>query len=99
LDLYNPATATFTRTSETRDMPAQPVIVPLPGDQVLVNGQFGRSYANAQIYDVSKAAFHPTLSRATATRVGGAASLLMDGTVLLTGGRVIAIDTAEIYQP
>ena len=99
LDLYDPAYVRFTRNGETKGMLPEPMVAALPGNQVLVVGESRRPYPNAQIYDVSEGAFHPTQSRATATRVGGAASPLMDGTVLLTGGGVIAIDTAEIYQP
>jgi uncharacterized protein (TIGR03437 family) len=71
---------------------------------VLLNGedlsihQF--PYASAEIYDPATGMFSSTLP--SASRQGHTATLLLDGTVLLTGGsacRGQTSSTAEVYRP
>ncbi|HTS56295.1 MAG TPA: kelch repeat-containing protein, partial [Terriglobales bacterium] len=90
-ELYDPATATFTPTGQM----TTPRIVPKPpnllknGKVLFVGGEFiGPPYLadmTAELYDPATGAFTPTGSFLGGGPVGGSATLLSDGRVLVVG--------------
>jgi hypothetical protein len=70
------------------------------GNIVIGQPQLGTCPGEAELYDPAKAAFGPPVE--TQSEEGHRATLLPDGTVLLTGGFRCcgaSIDTAELYTP
>jgi Kelch motif len=102
-ELYNPATGTFTPTGEM----TTPRIVPKPptllknGKVLFVGGEtpFLVPYLadiTAELYDPATGAFTPTGSFLGAGPVGGSATLLPDGRVLVVGAYS---GLAALYDP
>lgn len=111
-ELYNPATQTFTPTGSMRSPRFRHTATLLPDGTILIAGgasQMGALAGNlnpalntAEIYNPRTGTFTPTKGLMTAYRTAQAASLLKDGTVLLTGGQdkhFIIENTAEIFNP
>ncbi len=98
--LYNPASGTFSLTRTTWsyvDFSA----TPLTNGKVLFaggeNDNYDFTFRNAWLYDPSTGDFTATGSM-TEARSNHAATVLLDGTVLITGG-VFRRQSAELYDP
>jgi WD40 repeat protein len=111
-ELYNPATQTFTPTGSMSAPRFRHTATLLNDGTVLISGgasqmaaQSGNinpSLNSAEIYDPKTGRFSATKGNMTAHREAHAASLLKDGTVLLTGGQddhFLIENTAEVYDP
>lgn len=111
-ELYNPSTQTFTPTGSLQVPRFRHTATLLKDGTVLITGgasqmavQTGAmdpSLNSAEIYDPQKGKFTLTKGSMTAHRQAHAASLLQDGTVLLTGGQddhFLSENTAELYEP
>ena len=108
-ELYDPATGSFTATTDP-DMTtprASHQATRLADGKVLITGGFNASdtpVASAELYDPATGTFSGTLM--TTPRVVHQATLLADGTVLITGGldglEVLggtALASADLYDP
>jgi WD40 repeat protein len=105
-EVYNPATRSWSRTSDTLNTHRSATATPLPDGKVLVAGAGdtdGGSGISAEVYD-------PTSGTWTATgnlvmpRFFHTATLLPDGRVLVTGGANAeyggsVLASAELYEP
>lgn len=116
-EIYNPVTNVFTVTQNATKTPTQMVIarlgaraVVLGGGTVLISGgqdSFGNALNSAEIYTPATGTFTLTqdangTSNMALARYSHTATLLPDGTVLITGGQGIggtAISGQEIYNP
>ena len=107
-EVYDPASAVFTPTGAMQQTRIAHAAVLLDGGAVLVLGGWGPvprggydSLATAELYDVSTGAFSLTGDMGIA-RQGMTATLLLDGTVLVTGGSsgyAGPVASAETYDP
>jgi hypothetical protein len=109
IDLYDPSTGTFATEKMTSWRRGQAATL-LPDATVLIAGGGDTSIApawsvshtsGAELYDPATNTFSATGSMAV-NREGHSATVLPDGTVLVTGGWTYLIgstDTAEIYHP
>lgn len=110
-ELYNPATQTFTATGAMHTPRFRHTATSLGDGRILITGgasqmasknNINPALNTAEIYDPKTGKFTLTTSPMTAYREAHAASLLLDGTVLLTGGQdnhFLIENTAEIYNP
>jgi hypothetical protein len=106
--LYEPATNAFSPTGSMGTARAFFTATLLVDGRVLVAGggppqwsHPGPDLATAELYDPKTGTFSPTGSMTT-TRQAHTATLLRDGTVLITGGTDAgdhAVATAELYDP
>jgi galactose oxidase-like protein/Kelch motif protein len=110
-ELYDPTSGTFSPTGSMTTARVYQTSTLLNDGRVLIAGglQYGRAYsdnpaflASAELYDPSTGAFTIT-GPMTVRRGWQAASLLLDGRVLITGGDsdggLITLASAEIYDP
>jgi hypothetical protein len=107
-ELYDPGSGTFSTTGSMSQSRIGPVAVRLADGKVLVLGGYGPvaggpylSLASAEIYDAPSGNFSLTGSMSHA-RQGMTATLLANGTVLVTGGvddSNSTVQSAELYDP
>jgi hypothetical protein len=100
-ELYNPATGTWSPTGNMNVTRGSPTVTLLANDQVLVAGGFETGsaappLAGTELYDPFTGSFTTTGSMNEA-RGFHAATLLNDGTVLITGGTPGS--SSELYNP
>ena len=116
-EIYNPANGTFTTSpahlidsrtlhtatllnNETVPNNDNGKVLLVGGQQLTVDGVF---YLNtAEIYDPASGAFTSTVGGLTTARASHTATLLADGSVLITGGFTTAnsvLASAELYDP
>ncbi len=104
-ELYDPDAHTFTATSGS--MTAARVFhtaTLLVNGKVLITGgrvsDVGAELSSAELYDPVSDSFTPTTSAMSAARAFHAATLLPNGSVLITGGSSAnALSSAELYDP
>jgi hypothetical protein len=107
-ELYDPAAQIFTPTGAPSAERILPTATVLADGRVLVAGGFDsccsmapmRVLASTELYDPSTGVFTPAVSMKSA-RVGGAATRLADGRVLITGGSngSVGVASAELFDP
>jgi hypothetical protein len=102
-DLYDPSQGLFNPTGQMTMARYYHTATVLGAGTVLIAGGFGNPISDptatattAEIYDPARGTFFRTGDLTTA-RIGHTATLLLDGTVLITGGD--GMGTAEIYSP
>ncbi|GEM_PF-4766440 len=108
-ELYNPATGTFTLTSNQMNQGrSYAVCTALNDGTVLITGGIdnnGNAYDTAEIYNPATDRFTFTNNNMSDPRVDHSATLLNDGTVLVAGGETTysgafnPLDTADLYDP
>jgi hypothetical protein len=111
-ELYDPATQTFSATGNMQSPRFRHTATLLNDGTVLIAGgasqlaaepgDINPSLNTAEIYDPKAGTFSFTKGAMTAHREAHGASLLHDGTVLLTGGQddhFLIENSAEIYDP
>ena len=89
-ELYNPSTGTWSPTGDLRTPRLHHTATPLPGGLVLVTGGSDSEYggnvlSSSELYDPASGTWSPVGSMAVA-RAHHSATLLPDGTVLVSGG-------------
>jgi hypothetical protein len=108
-DLYDPATRSWTATGSMNSALVYAAATLLPDGTVLVAGGYSGTDNFPPVGPAAAGLYHPDTGTWTATpemtaaRTSPTATLLRDGSVLVTGGRTrpalgTAFDTAEIYQ-
>ncbi|MET3934857.1 DUF6804 family protein [Arthrobacter sp. OAP107] len=103
VELYDPATKTWSPRASMADERTTPTAVLLPNGKVLVTGG---GYETAEMYDPATGSWSMMASMAV-YRAGGDATLLPDGTVLVSGGTWAAqsdseyesVSGAELFDP
>ena len=102
-EVYDPAIGTFRATGNMTASRGDSTSTLLPDGKVLIAGQdFTRAGGSADLYDLATGAFTTTSDMITHREQGHAATLLPDGSVLMSGGWIccgVSIATAEIYHP
>jgi len=105
VDLFDPATNTFSAAAPLKTARGLLTATPLADGRILIVGGFepdpgARALASAEIYDPVAGTFSFTGSM-TVARYGHTATRLPDGKVLIVGGDPNAAtrSTAEIYDP
>lgn len=112
VELYNPATQTFTQTGSLHTPRFRHTATLLNDGTILIAGGASQMSARAgninpalntaEIYNPKTGQFTVVRNTMTAYREAHAANLLKNGTVLLTGGQdnhFLIENTAEIYDP
>lgn len=95
-EIFDPSTGTFTSTGNMTTSRSVFTSTPLTNGKVLIVG--GSTYT-AEVYDSTTGTFTAVAAHTTALRTGHTATLLLDGTVLISGGiDSDARATAEIYE-
>jgi hypothetical protein len=109
-ELFDPATGTFAPTKGSMETArARHTATLLSDGKVLLTGGVARSNfqggygggatpPTAEIFDPASGSFTPTKGSMETARAGHTATLLKDGTVLVTGGTT-ALVTAELFDP
>lgn len=110
-ELYNPVTKTFTATGKMHSPRFRHTATLLDNGMVLITGGASKlssenninpALNTAELYNPKTGTFTLTKTPMTAYREAHAASLLQDGTVLLTGGQdnhFLIENSAEIFNP
>lgn len=110
-ELFDPITATFIGTGSMQYARFAHTATLLKDDTVLITGGYddsGTTFSSAEIYSEpsprNSGGFVPTKGSMSNARVGHAASLLLDGRVLITGGAEAFgsnsfLSSAEMYDP
>jgi hypothetical protein len=105
-ELYDSATGTFIATGNMTTSRLASTSTLLPDGTVLIAGRYDDRAPNyggsAELYDSGPGTFSNANGLMTQREEGHKATLLPDGTVLMSGGRVccgLSITTAEIYYP
>jgi large repetitive protein len=110
-ELYDPSTATFTRTGDmTTPLSDHAAVLLTSGKVLIVGGSIDAtgctsctSARTAEIYDPVTGKFTATTHPLNAARSSPTATLLSSGKVLITGGGVTPtggpLKTAELYDP
>lgn len=102
-ELYDPSSNTFSPTGSMTSARTNDLAIGLLDGRVLVVGGMSQPSANldsAEVYDPRTGAFRPTGSMPALRGLGYTATLLADGRVLVTGGKVTApLASAELYDP
>jgi hypothetical protein len=84
-ELYDPMTGAFTPTgSMTTPRSQQTVVLLVDGSVLIVPGGDGADYNSAEIYEPDRQMFHAADWRSADGAVGGSATLLTSGKVLIT---------------
>jgi hypothetical protein len=100
-EIYDPAAGAFSATGKlTAAIGYWQAAALLPGGKVLITGESPNPYGTAELYDPVTGAFSAPFD--AQSQEGHAATLLPDGTVLLSGGWVCCgstLATAQIYRP
>jgi hypothetical protein len=109
-ELYDPRTGTFSLTGSMQTDRQQHTATLLPDGRILItggyesDGQHWQVLSSAELYDPATSRFTPIGSMGQ-PRMGQAATLLKDGTVLIAGGEDIGnsggvgLTSAVLYQP
>jgi uncharacterized protein YjdB len=106
-ELYDPVSQVFIDLGNTNSPRFHHAVTLLQNGQVLITGGQtdpipSGAYNTAEIFNPTTWTFTSVSSNMTSGREGHAATLLNDGTVLITGGDVPgsgSLSTAEIYNP
>jgi hypothetical protein len=106
-ELYDPTAQVFIDLGNTNTPRFHHTATLLQNGQVLITGGEtdptpSGAYSNAEIFDPTTWTFSTVSTTMASAREGHAATLLNDGTVLLTGGNLPgagSLSTAEIYSP
>jgi hypothetical protein len=100
-ELYDPATGAFAATGKMSvGIDAWLAATLLPEGNVLIAGRNGSGLGSAELYDPVTGTFSAAIDSQSAE--GHTATLLADGTLLLSGGWICCgttIATAQIYHP
>jgi large repetitive protein len=102
-ELYDPLTGTFTTTGNMTTLRIGGTATPLPDGKVLIaGGTAGHPEGRAELYDPFTGKFGTSNDALTQSMDGHGATLLPDGTVLLSGGWIccgVSLSLAETYRP
>jgi hypothetical protein len=104
-ELYDPGTATFTKTRPRIPWVQGSAALLMNGKVLLAGGTINEGESNlAEVYDPSTGTFTPT-GNMTVSRGDDSATLLPDGTVLIAGSNAgspdggVTLASAELYDP
>jgi hypothetical protein len=100
-EVYDPASGTFSNAGRMNEPRGYSTSTLLSDGKVLIAGR-SSSGSSAELYDPVMGMFSTSPDLVTSREEGHAAALLLDGSVLMSGGWRCCgytIDTAEIYRP